>query len=796
MCEKVHLLLCCVAHPIAFLLVAVSTLHSHLIHTHKGLGVMFGTPASARGAAGNLHPSVANRSPALASALQLSLGNGSSPNGKITPPPGASGGASSIDIDEAEARMRAREILQEFAREKSKAVEVEGQLHRASQDNEKLQHNIAEMKAEFAVEADRLKRMVENLKSEKLEAETRAASAREEAQKVTKAAAQRASDATSQLRLKEQEMEHLEAELTRARDEIRSLRKDLVLSRDQDAVTEDMSRVQFRVVELARKLLEAEKSKTEMQKALVEDRKQLHQALSTIDALRAQLADGERRSMDTQSTRDKDIAQFQLTIDALHNEMQHQRDLYQRFVETVSKADGAHRSNAVETEGSLKTRVAVLETQLAASSQLVQHTQRQLDDNRTTSESLRRELNAERALKHEEVTALQARIGSAEERVVASRKEVAERRELHEQLNERFSSLSALYENATKSLQARNDSFATLEHVLLELQNQHNAIAAEMEFLRSEVAARDAAVASLQEAIKEGTIMEQRLREQSLIHQHEKELMRLQFLRNGPSALLGSPVRGGHNEPGAIELAPHMDLANMQHQVAVLEAEKARWIAERTSVLHQTEGEKRLLSDELRSAKKALEDTLLESAQLRSQALHNQREVEEWRLAFHSSERAKHRLEHQLSDIRDAAASNQKDKNTSDVQVALLSQHVERLEGQAERDAREIFRLRREAAMAEVSLAKQRLSSQVEEIYRVERQEVTDSASALLRERELIQLRMGRQARERELADKEVALQRLHEAQLQDITKQGSAASPKPAKHQDPATRTPEGETQ
>lgn len=742
---------------------------------------MFGTPAAARGSAGNLHPSVANRSPALASALQLSLGGGSSPNGKLAP--GASGGASSIDIDEAEARMRAREILQEFAREKSKAVEVEGQLHRSSQENEKLQHTISEMKAEFAVEADRLKRMVENLKSEKLEAETRAASAREEAQKVTKAAAQRASDATSQLRLKEQEMEHLEAELTRARDEIRNLRKDLVLSRDQDAVTEDMSRVQFRVVELARKLLEAEKAKTEMQKALVDDRKQLHQTLSTIDSLRAQLADGERRSMDTQSTRDKDIAQFQHTIDALHNEMQHQRDLYQRFVETVSKADGAHRTNAADTEGSLKTRIAVLETQLSASSQLVQHTQQQLDEYRSAAESLRRELNVERANKHEEVTSLQARIGSAEERVAASRKEIADRRELHEQLNERFSSLSALYENATKSLQSRNESFSMLEHVLMELQGQHNAIAEEMELLRGELAARDAAVVALQEAIKEGTIMEQRLREQSIIHQHEKELMRLQFLRNGPSALLGSP-NGGH-DANSIELAPHMDLANMQHQVAVLEAEKARWSTERSNLLHQTEGEKRLLSDELRAAKRALDDMQLESAQLRSQALHNQREVEEWRLAFHSSERAKNRLEHQLAEIRDAAASNQKDKNTSDVQVALLTQHVERLEGQAERDAREIFRLRREAAMAEVSLAKQRLGSQIDEIYRVERQEVTDTASALLRERELIQLRMGRQARERELSDKELALQRLHEAQLQDITKQGS---PRSAKHHDPSS--------
>lgn len=743
----------------------------------------FSSPASRGG--GNLHPSVANRSPALASALQLSLGSGSPTSGKIAGINGAPTAARG-DIDEAEARMRAREILQDFAREKSKAVEVEGQLHRCAQENDKLQHTIAEMKAETAIESDRLKRQLENLKSEKLEAETRAVNAREEAQKVTKVAAQRVSDATSQLRLKEQEIEHLEGELTRARDEIRNLRKELLLSRDQDTVTEDMSRVQYRVVELARKLLDAEKAKTEMQKALVEDRRQLHQSLATIDSLRNQLSDSERRSIDQQAVRDQDIAQFQTTIAALHAEMQQQRDLYQKFVEAVSKSgDSGHRGVSSDEAAQWHTRAAVLETQLTSSQQSARELQALLENERHDLNRCRHELNSERTARIEETTALQARIHIAEERASAAKKESEERRELHQQLNERFISLNALYDSSVQSLSQKNDAIGALERILSELQEQHNVVAAEMEILRGEMGVRDNATAALKEAFKEGALLEQRLREQNLIHQHEKELMRLQFLRNGASALLGpnSPTANGSGL--AIELAPHMDMANLQHHVAILEAEKARWQVERSNMMQQSENDRRSLNDELRAAKKAIEDCQLECAQLRSQALHCQREVEEWRLAFHSSERAKHRLEQQLNDVREASTVNQKEKNTSDVQLALLSQHVERLEAQAERDAREIFRLRREGALSEVSIAKQRLNAQLDDIQRVERQEVTDAASALLKERELIQLRMGRQARERELHEKEIVLQKLHESQLLDITKQSRQKAS--GRHVDPS---------
>lgn len=705
----------------------------------------------------------------------MSLGSAGSPRGGAIP--GASPIAASqshVDIDEAEARLRAREILQDFVREKSKAVEVEGQLHRCLQENDKLQHTIIELKAEAAQESDRLKRLVENLKSEKLESETRAVNSREEAQKVTKAAAQRVSETASQLRLKEQEIEHLEAELTRARDEIRSLRKDLLLSRDSDNVTEDVSKVQYRVVELARKLLESEKAKTDLQKAVMEERKLLHQSHTTVDTLRNQLMEAERRSIENKTTHENDVQGYARQVEALTNEMNKQRELYEKFVQAVSKGDAGGKGSSDQNSSDSKTRVAVLETQLAALQQTNRTLQDQVESARAESAERGKIINEERTNRIEESSQLSNAIRLAEDRIAQAKLQYRDKEEQYRQLNERYVSQQALYEHATNDLLAKTNAVQDLAALLSQLQSQHSIIAEEMESLRNEVKVREHASTALHNALKDGAMLEQRMREQHLIHQHEKELLRLQFLRHGSSALLANNTSGNHSCSGdinGIELSPHMDMANLQHHVSVLEAEKVKWTAERNTAIHQFEGEKRLLQEEIRVTKKSLEDCQLEAAQLRAQALHCQREVEEWRMAFHSSERAKAKLEIQIHDVRESHTAQQKDKNTADLQVALLSQHVERLEAQAERDSSEIFRLRREVAMAEVALAKQKLNIHLDDIARVEKQDVSDQAAAVLKERELIQLRMGRQARERELQDKEIALQRLHESQLVDITK-------------------------
>jgi hypothetical protein len=129
--------------------------------------------------------------------------------------------------------------------------------------------------------------------------------------------------------------------------------------------------------------------------------------------------------------------------------------------------------------------------------------------------------------------------------------------------------------------------------------------------------------------------------------------------------------------------------------------------------------------------------------------------------------------------MREDSSHSQREKNATDVQNQLLSQHVGRLEAQADRDAQEIFRLRRSLALAELSMAKQQLSAHSDEIRRLEgQQDVTDAASALLRQRELAQLRMTRQTLERELQEREQEVQRLHEQQLKDLmTRAGKGTS-------------------
>lgn len=100
----------------------------------------------------------------------------------------------------------------------------------------------------------------------------------------------------------------------------------------------------------------------------------------------------------------------------------------------------------------------------------------------------------------------------------------------------------------------------------------------------------------------------------------------------------------------------------------------------------------------------------------------------------------------------------------------MLTQHVDRLESQADRDAREIFKLRREVALTEVNMARHNLNQKLDELRRAEKTDVIDALGAVSKEKQLIQLRAERQHMERDVQDKELAMQRLHEQQLQVLS--------------------------
>ena len=683
------------------------------------------------------------------------------------------------DIDEAEARYRAREILQDFVREKGKAVEMESQLHRAHQEVDRLNHVVAEQKAELAMENDRLKRQLDNAKSELMEAQTRANATRDEVQKVAKASAQRVADTTSQLRLKEQEIEHLELELTRAREEIRNLRKDLLLARDSDNLGEDAARIQQRVVEIARKLLDSEKSKTALQKSIVDDRKHYHQALLTIESLRKQLAECEQRAADSALARNTDISQFQTTIEAMQKEMMMQRDLYKDFVAKVSSGGqgGGNRFDDSPSAGggNSGTRIAVLETQLRSMNDTQDMLKQQLESAHQELSATRNELTQEKHRRVEDLSIAHSSQLKLEQEVEHARREAHAKHDAARQEAERFAELMVLHESIKRQLDEKANTVLKLERAVQDIGDQHNAVASEMELLREEYLARDAAVRQLKEFLSVHNSTEARMREQQIIHNHEKELLRLQFIRQGGGTNLSSFLKqdGRGDNAGRIEVAAHMDLAHAQQQIALLETEKSRWENERTTQHQSFDQERAALIGEIKATKKQLDDALLENAQLRSQALHCQREVEEWRLAFHSSERAKSRIEHQLQELRDNAGDSQKERSSLEMQCAMLTQHVDRLESQADRDAQEIFKLRREVALTEVNLARHNLHAKLDELRRTEKQDVIDASGAISKEKQLIQLRAERQQLERDVQDKEVAMQRLHEQQLQVLSGKG-----------------------
>lgn len=703
---------------------------------------------------GNVHPAVANRSGGALATQALYTMESRSAAGAAGAPP---------DADEAEARSRAREILQDFMKQKARCTELEQQLQRATQENERLAHIIHERKTESVLDREKFNRELESLRVSKSDSDSRALSARDEVKKVAQACAQRAADSQSHLRLREQEVQQLEAELLRAREEIRALRTEVLRLQNTGNSMEEVEKSQQRVVEIAKKLLDSEKAKSQLERSIVEDRRYQQQALRTIEGLRKQCSDSEQRLKDVEQASHLERDKYDAAVAALHKEMDMQRDLYKTFMLQLGRPAAAHSifsSGVSSVVGDGNPYVAAFHSSDAAAShhaaalsnkdhdmgilrakvegltRVNAKLEQEVSARASELEEVKTRLFDERSQHVEAIGKLQTEIHCLQSDVATERQRSSVIANAHHSDRDSFLQLQAAHETVKQELQmVRKDAAAALSS-LDTAAAQHQALMEEMGSLREEVLAREAVEKQLKDALENRRQLENRLSELKIKHSHELEIQRLQMSQSfgagagpellqrlsAPGGLLGTPYRSEED-------ARSSEISMLKERLTQCDLERSAWNQERTGLAREKDALQRDTQQRLEELVKRGERLQAEALAAHSRAASLDREKEEWKSAFAMSERTRAALQAQLDDTRAAYAATEKDRGSQDVRLSMVTSQMQRMEGQNQRDAQELFRLRGRVAQLEQDLARKTVEVKRMEIFRIENENVPPLAS-------------------------------------------------------------------
>jgi hypothetical protein len=681
---------------------------------------------------GNVHPSVANRlgaAPALTSALNSTGGGGARTSGA------GLNASAQVSIDEAEARARAREILNDFVQQKVRASDLETQLQRSLQEKERISHVMHERRAEAALDKDRLNRELDDARRVNTEAEARVQASRDEVRKVAQACAQRAADTSAHLRLKEQETQQLEAELLKSRDECRQLRAEVARLQSSGTSTDDMEKTQHRMVELAKKLLESEKAKGQLEQGLKDDRRHQQQALRTIESMRKQLVESEQRIKDSESAVTAEREAHERAIAALHREMDSQREMYRQFVERISlMGNGSVSAQALDAAKSTHdTQVRLMQVQLESSKEIALKLAGQLERANDESDRLRAAV-AEAKTRHvEDVTDLQKQLHAAEHALLAERHVAQERKQAMQKDQEAVEKLKAVHENLKRDYSEVASRLAATNASLDAALAQHAEIESMMTRLRDEADAREAVERHVADILESRRGLENKMRDQQMAHDHEMQMVKMQLASvltsgGGGGGGAGMALLSGFSSVPAREL--ERENAALKTRLQEFELERDRMEADRRALARDADDEKRSLRAEIDDLRRQLETARIAGMELRTQATAAQREKEEWASAFAYSERTRAKLQGHIDELEADRHDYARERTGSDTRVTLMQSQLQRLEQQADRDAQEIFRLRRQVANLEVDVAKRDSEIKRLEIGRLEAGVGLHSASA------------------------------------------------------------------
>lgn len=659
---------------------------------------------------GNVHPSVQNRAHTAA------------PFADSVTHQRSSGIAQLVDIDEAEARSRARDILQDFAKHKARAADLENQLQASLAESERSAKLLQERKSEMALERERWAQERDTLKKERDDADSRTTAAREEVRKVAFACAQRAADSASHLRLKEQETQQLEAELLRARDEVRTLRAELQrIQLSSGNNRDDIEVAQARTVELARKIVDLEKAKSTLERAAVDDRKQHQLSIQTIDSLRRRCQDLEDQIRDAHKEFKVELNKRDLALEMNRKEGEAQREMYKTVVEKMASSNasalvaagvgsnqnnysslrassgvgaGAHDLELTAIAGNaaavsqLMSENAVLKARLENAETIIQRLQRDIEEAAVNTTQARQASSNEKITYTERLTELQAEVTALRRTIEQDRDSSSQKDNEIKRLTNALDQLSAIHAGLQRQHDTVQKEVALVCSRAQQAVQQQDELERQMESLREELAARQQVEEGLQRLLQYREGLQNRLVDEQRRHQHELDIARVQLSKGGTVVI--------HQSNPALNAAERERETNAAASAAAdIVAREMHDLRERIKQFEQnelsreqeTEGALQTLQGELHHAR-------VEANKLRDHALACQRDSEEWRAAFFTSERKRDEIQQQLDEVRMTQALSQKDKTAAELRNQMLQNTVDQLQKEVDRERDELQKVR------------------------------------------------------------------------------------------------------
>jgi len=635
------------------------------------------------------------------------------------------------DTDEEEAKDRAKEILQEFLRNKARAAEVERQLTRAFEENEGLIRLLQDKKYEMAREKERMQKETEQLRFANQELTQKVEASKHEIRKVAQTCAQRTADTAVQLQNKEAECDRLEEEILAQKEHAKELRAELERMRvqrdDLDRVRGEVpEKAQQRIAELARRILEISKEKAAADQMVMEGNDKVAAAMRTVEEFRNMQRETDSRLQESERARDGDRARYEATIKGLQQELEMQTTLYKRYVERLGQLQGQEGGSPLPPQQQAQLPVQSPAPgqppqvpydpaqQMYAPGQASPHAFQQPGPQNVQISSLQHQLQQQLALLEQKLAEKDQHCRELQEALATTRAQledhwkgsVREKQQQYEQMRESQKDSDFAMQQMRQDLEAAQDKIRALLgekknfDSLMELYEQ---VKQERDELRKECFT--AAVEAETAKRSQGELTEQ-LR-QAAIDRAAQERLAEELFKEKDGREQAERAMRQREEQFQSELSLKEKQVEL-HQDSYQQGQKAGR-DELELKIREIEREKSLVEDELQRVREDLARTGDQLQTAKEEGVHKDKEIRDWCAAFQTAEKHKMSMSLQHDELKADRGAVQQEKVALDLRCGVLQQHVERLERQLREEQERSDRLTQAHAEKELALAQKEL---------------------------------------------------------------------------------------
>eukprot|EP01062_Namystynia_karyoxenos_P043044 TRINITY_DN3150_c0_g1_i2.p1 TRINITY_DN3150_c0_g1~~TRINITY_DN3150_c0_g1_i2.p1 ORF type:complete len:828 (+),score=346.15 TRINITY_DN3150_c0_g1_i2:103-2586(+) len=686
-------------------------------------------------------------------------------------------GSAVTDTEEEEAKDRAKEILQEFLRNKARASEVERQLSRAFEENEGLIRLLQDKKYEMARERERHARELEHLKRVAQEQQQRLEASKHEVRKVAQTCAQRTADTAVQLQGKEGEVSRLEEELLAAREQQQVMRAEMERMRvERDELErvrgEVPERAQQRIAELARRVLEISKEKAAADQMIMEGNDKVAAAMRTVEEFRQMQRETDSRLQETERAREADRARFEATVRGLQQELEMQTTLYKKYVERLGAAQQPVQPHSPQTHPGVQTgnmigvdsayipgstfQPAGLQTApLPGRSPSAGSPSRSAAELQRMQQQQREQLELQLDERTAQVKELQEALAQARQQMEEHwRTNVREKQSQFESLRQSQQDSDYAMQQMRQDLEASQDKIRALigeKRNFESLQELYDQVKAERDDLRKECFS----VALEAETAKRGQAELSAKMRQQQVDQAAQEKLAEELFRERDAREQAERALHAKGEQFRGEMALRDRQLDLQ-QDAYRQGQKSG--REEMEVrLRELERERAAVEEENARLRAELQRQQELVQRSRDEVLQNERAAAEWANAFQTAEKHKVAMGLQQDELKGDVSSAQQEKVAAELRCSVLQQHVERLERQLREQQDRNERLTQAHAERELAIAQREVEFRDMEVRM--RDQTQRQREALQREH-VAESAMERQkvARELEVVQREAEL--------------------------------------